>query len=150
MRMHESTKRFTGYSTCFRQWRADSHCQYLHGYALEFVVTFEGKLDDRNWVMDFGCFKPNGFKDELGHWFDHTTVIAADDPYLETFQQMYRDGIVQLRTMDHVGCEKFAEFVKLKLDALVEIQTKSRVMVKRVQCIETLNNTASCYETNRY
>ena len=62
--MYYSTKRFSGYSTCFRQWRAShSHCQYLHGYAMEFVVTFDGPLDERNWVMDFGAFKSNGIKE---------------------------------------------------------------------------------------
>ena len=41
-----STKLFDGYSTCFRQWKAtDTHCSYLHGYALSFRVWFEGELD---------------------------------------------------------------------------------------------------------
>ena len=25
-----------GLSTAFRQWRADSHCRFMHGYSLEF------------------------------------------------------------------------------------------------------------------
>ena len=45
----------TGLSCAFRQWRADSHCNLIHGYALGFEITFEAdKLDDRNWVIDFG------------------------------------------------------------------------------------------------
>ena len=85
--MYYSTKRFSGYSTCFRQWRAThSHCRFLHGYAMEFKVTFHGPLDDRNWVMDFGAFKRNGIKEHLSYMFDHTTVVAADDPALDTFQ----------------------------------------------------------------
>ena len=40
MNEYNSTKLFKGYST-FRQWRAKhSHCQYIHGYAMEFKVTF--------------------------------------------------------------------------------------------------------------
>ena len=39
------------YSTAFRQWRSKSHCKYLHGYSLSFKVTFEGELDERNWVF---------------------------------------------------------------------------------------------------
>ena len=80
--MHKSYKRFIGYSTAFRQWKADSHCSYIHGYALCFKVWFEGELDDKNWVIDFGCFKRNGVKEWLKGWFDHTTVIAEDDPEL--------------------------------------------------------------------
>ena len=39
----------------YRQWRAESHCNNIHGYALSFYFEFEAEtLDARNWVMDFG------------------------------------------------------------------------------------------------
>jgi 6-pyruvoyltetrahydropterin/6-carboxytetrahydropterin synthase len=42
-----STKVFDGYSTVFRQWKADgTHCQFLHGYGVSFKVWFEGELDE--------------------------------------------------------------------------------------------------------
>ena len=44
----------TGHSCAFRQWRADSHCNLIHGYALQFELKFGGELDERNWVIDFG------------------------------------------------------------------------------------------------
>ena len=44
--MYRSYKRFIGYSTAFRQWRAGSHCSLLHGYAFCFKVWFEGELDE--------------------------------------------------------------------------------------------------------
>ena len=60
----QSTKRFTGYSVAFRQYKAThSHCQYLHGYDLEFIATFKGLLDDKNWIIDFGLFKNNGINE---------------------------------------------------------------------------------------
>ena len=68
---------------------------YLHGYAVSFRVWFEGDLDHRNWVFDFGGMKRA--KTEINHmqpkeffnWLlDHTTIIAQDDPYLVTFRQM--------------------------------------------------------------
>ena len=84
MKDYRSTKKFDGYSTAFRQWRAKhSHCQFVHGYAMEFLVTFEGSLDELNWVCDFGCFKRNGIKDHMKYMFDHTTIVAKDDPELE-------------------------------------------------------------------
>lgn len=44
-----------GLSAAFRQWRADSHCKFLHGYSLEFEFEFGAhELDERNWVVDFG------------------------------------------------------------------------------------------------
>ena len=56
--MFTSTKVFDGFSCCFRQWKATTtHCQYLHGYGVSFKVWFEGDLDERNWVWDFGGMK---------------------------------------------------------------------------------------------
>ena len=73
-----------GLSCCFRQWRAESHCNLLHGYALSIELEFETRiLDDRNWVVDFGDFKL--IKEFLHKWFDHTTLIAKDDPHLQQF-----------------------------------------------------------------
>ena len=57
----------------YRQWRADSHCNLVHGYALSFYFEFESDtLDVRNWVMDFGGLRP--LKDKLEEWFDHTFI----------------------------------------------------------------------------
>ncbi len=138
--MYYSTKRFSGYSTCFRQWRAShSHCQYLHGYAMEFVVTFDGPLDERNWVMDFGAFKRNGIKEHLSDMFDHTTIVAADDPALEHFKSLEEGGLIQLRVLDHVGCEKFAEYV---FRAIQERLTETNANVLRVECFENNKNSA--------
>jgi len=99
-----------GISCAFRQWRADhSHCQYLHGYALSFKFTFGcADLDGRQWVQDFGGFKE--LKQELVDTFDHKTVIAQDDPLLEDFRKMAQLGALELTVLEHVGCERFAEY----------------------------------------
>ena len=66
----------------YRQWRADSHCNLIHGYALSFHLEFEcDTLDARNWCMDFGGLKP--LKGLLEDWFDHTLLVAQDDPMRE-------------------------------------------------------------------
>ena len=148
--MFFSTKKFSGYSTCFRQWRAThSHCQYLHGYALEFIVTFAGELDERNWVMDFGAFKNNSIKEHLSHMFDHTTVVAKDDPHLPVFQEMEKQGLLQLRIIEHVGCEQFAEYVFWEIQNRITAgNSASRVRVHSVECKENSNNSA-IYEGDR-
>lgn len=138
--MYFSTKRFSGYSTCFRQWRAThSHCRFLHGYAMEFKVTFQGPLDERNWVMDFGAFKRNGIKEHLSNMFDHTTVVAADDPELEHFKTLEEKGLIQLRILDHVGCEKFAEYVFHAIQSRLD---GGNARVLRVECFENGKNSA--------
>lgn len=142
MSKFKSYKEFNGYSTAFRQWRADSHCQFIHGYALKFKVWFEGDLDHRNWVVDFGCFKRNGVKDWMKQQFDHTTVVAKDDPKLDTFNLMDQSGLIQLRIMEDVGCEKFAEFVFNYLNEKITKETNGRVNVHKVQCWEHNENMA--------
>ena len=52
-KVYRSTKTFDGFSTCFRQWRAEgTHCRFLHGYGVSFRVTFVGELDERNWYEE--------------------------------------------------------------------------------------------------
>jgi len=118
MAKYVSTKTYgndRGLSCCFRQWRSThSHCSLLHGYSIGIRLMFESDtLDDRNWVMDFGGLK--AFKDWAEHMFDHTLVIAKDDPHLPMFLEMAElglqdsGGVCDIRLVEAVGCEKFAE-----------------------------------------
>ena len=147
MKDYRSTKKFDGYSTAFRQWRAKhSHCQFVHGYAMEFLVTFEGSLDELNWVCDFGCFKRNGIKDHMKYMFDHTTIVAKDDPELDSFKQLSEKGLIQLRILDHVGCEKFAEYVFNYINSKIFTETEGRVRVLKVESFEGGTNNSAIYE----
>ena len=98
--VYRSSKLFNGYSTCFRQWRAESHCKYIHGYSLQFKCIFEGDLDEKNWVKDFGCF--GDIKKQLTYLFDHTMIVAKDDPLLNQFIAMHDDGIIQILTFPNL------------------------------------------------
>jgi len=106
-----STKTYThsiGLSAAFRQWRAESHCRFIHGYSLEVHVKFIEKagLDIRNWVVDFGSLK--SFKGMLEDTFDHKTLVAEDDPYLQKFMDMQSMGLMQVVKVPNCGCEAFA------------------------------------------
>jgi 6-pyruvoyltetrahydropterin/6-carboxytetrahydropterin synthase len=77
-------------------------------------LIFESEtLDDRNWVMDFGGLK--AFKEWADWQFDHTLCVGSDDPHLEKFKALAalgkqaEGGVVDLRIVEAVGCEKFAE-----------------------------------------
>ena len=143
--MFQSTKYFSGYSCCFRQWKAHhSHCRFLHGYAISFRVVFQGSLDERNWVCDFGCFSRNGIKERLAYLFDHTTIIAADDPLRSSFVQLEEAGLIQLRIVDAVGAERFAELVCTEINMLLEQDKEhaGRVQAVLVECFENERNSA--------
>lgn len=97
-----------GLSCCFRQWRAESHCNRLHGYALQVETEFGCSERDQNgWVVDFGGL--NIFKQDLINSYDHRTLVAADDPKMNLFQEMERAKLINLRVMGRVGVEAFAE-----------------------------------------
>lgn len=128
--MYQVTKTYgpeLGLSACFRQHRAThSHCSKLHGYALGFEFVFESEtLNDINWVIDFGGLKR--LKELLVDRFDHTTAVAADDPHLDAFAEMDKAGLIDLRVLDGVGCEKFAKLAfALAVDIVEQINTKTR------------------------
>jgi 6-pyruvoyltetrahydropterin/6-carboxytetrahydropterin synthase len=151
----QSTKLYDGFSTCFRQWLAvESHCSRLHGYSVSFKIIFEGELDERSWIFDFGGMKRakskiDGFtaSNWMSHMFDHTTIIAEDDPEIEWFKEGYRLGVLQLRVLPKVGAERFAEFVFNKIDAFVKEETDNRVHVVSVECFEHNKNSA-IYDRN--
>ena len=142
--MLQSTKTYgneVGLSCCFRQWRADSHCNKLHGYSLGFRFTFEAvKLDERNWVYDFGGCK--WIKEYLQDEFDHKLVVAKDDPHLERILHTVYTDIAVVKVMDDVGCEKFAEMVYNHVASKIKEETKGRVSLFSVECFEHGANSA--------
>jgi 6-pyruvoyltetrahydropterin/6-carboxytetrahydropterin synthase len=147
----QSSKLFDGYSTVFRQWKADTtHCKYLHGYAVSFKVHFEGELDERNWVWDFGGMKRatntiqgKSPKDFFTWLLDHTMIIAEDDPFLESFKRMDEAGVVQLRILPATGCEKFAEYLYKVINEFLAVETDGRVKAAKVEVYENERNSAS-------
>lgn len=133
-----------GLSCCFRQWRAThSHCSTLHGYSIGIKLVFESEtLDDRNWAFDFGGLKI--FKQWADNMFDHTLIIAEDDPELEFFKAMAqrsqkasdeianeeaglvrelhpheKGAICDLRIVPGVGCEMFAKMAYERMEVLL-------------------------------
>lgn len=152
----QSEKVYDGFSACFRQWRAEgTHCKFLHGYAVSFKVVFEGDLDEKNWVFDFGGMKRAKNKiaygmspNEFFKWLlDHTTIVASDDPELDTFRHLQELGIIQLRILDNVGCERFAEYLFNLINNFVKIETNDRVRVISVTVMEHNKNSATFKES---
>ena len=146
----QSTKVFDGYSTVFRQWRAEgTHCRFLHGYGISFKIIFEGDLDERNWVWDFGGMKRakgtiGGMSPKvwMDHMFDHTTIIAMDDPSLELFREMQNKGLIQLRIIPATGAEQFAKYIYETISEFIKTETEGRVRVVSVEFKEHNKNSA--------
>lgn len=157
-----------GLSCCFRQWRAThSHCSTLHGYSIGIRLVFEcDTLDDKNWCMDFGGLKE--FKAWADHMFDHTLLIAKDDPHLDFFVRMSHQGnmpvsgtgsvetvkpyergaLCDLRIVPGVGCEMFAKMCYDKMAEMLaggamRYPINPTVRVKSVEVFEHGANSAT-------
>ena len=123
----QSSKVFDGFSTVFRQWKADH----------------------RNWVWDFGGMKRaktliDGMQPKVWmDWmFDHTVILAEDDPDKKLFGEMQAAGMIQLRVIEATGAEKFAEYIYNKLNDFVHEETEGRVRVTKVKFMEHGKNAA--------
>ncbi len=146
----QSSKVFDGFSTVFRQWKAeDTHCKFLHGYGVSFKVYFEGDLDHRNWVWDFGGMKRaktqiDGMSPKvwMDYMFDHTLICAEDDPALPEWERLDEEGIIQLRVVEATGAEKFSEYIFNKINDFVLEETEGRVKVTKVKFAEHGKNAA--------
>jgi 6-pyruvoyltetrahydropterin/6-carboxytetrahydropterin synthase len=146
----QSSKVFDGFSTVFRQWKAETtHCRFIHGYGISFKVYFEGGLDERNWVWDFGGMKRaktkidgKSPKEWMDYMFDHTLIVAEDDPYINAFKEMDTAGVAQVRVIPATGAEKFAEYIYNKLNKFVDTETEGRVRVTKVKFMEHGKNAA--------
>ncbi len=151
--MYVSGKRYghdRGYSIAYRQHLADSHCRFIHGYSLAFDFEFESEtLDVRNWVCDFGGFRT--LKDFLDEHFDHTLLVAQDDPELEFFKDIDRRGLAQVREVEKTGCEGLAEllFEYMNTIWMKENGYGDRVFCRSVKVWETPSNWAM-FEFDRH
>jgi 6-pyruvoyltetrahydropterin/6-carboxytetrahydropterin synthase len=87
--------------------------------------------------------------------FDHTLVIAADDPHLNTFQTLNEigggfdnRGLCNLRIVEGVGCEMFAKMAYDKMAKLLasgdmRYPINPTVRVKSVEVFEHGANSAT-------
>ncbi len=145
MKMYYSTKTYDhnlGLSAVFRQPKADhSHCHLLHGYSLKFKFKFSStKLDDKNWVVDFGGLK------ELKAWlqdnFDHKVIVDSNDPEIDTLYKLEQKGLAEIRVFDGVGAEMFAYHAWKFADNLVRDMSMNRCWCIEVECAEHDANSA--------
>lgn len=145
--MYSVTKTYgneRGFSCTFRQHRADSHCNMLHGYALGFELVFASEnLDSRNWVIDFGNLKD--VEKWLKSQFDHTTVIAHDDPLISTFRELDQANVIDLIILDNVGCEAFAKHVADYIQMRLPLMCDNGAELVSVKVFEHSANAATYY-----
>jgi 6-pyruvoyltetrahydropterin/6-carboxytetrahydropterin synthase len=108
---YTSTKEYVdAFPSAYRQWRSDSHCNQIHGYSFSMKFYFgTDDLDARNWAADYGGLKE--LKKILESQFDHTLIVAQDDPEMETFKMLQDRGMAKIVVLPALGCEALADML---------------------------------------
>lgn len=147
--MYQAEKRYgheNGWSATFRQHKADSHCNWVHGYALAFTFTFECvDLDARDWCYDFGGLKD--LKLWLQSSFDHRTIVARDDPHADWFRSGELRGVLSpILWVERIGCESFAELAAAQAQLVLTASGQEpRVRLVSVRVSEHAGNSATYF-----
>ncbi len=119
-------------------------CASVHGYDRSVKLTFSGSVDDHGWIVPFGELKE--VKKWLEYYFDHTTVLPADDPRLSDLTDALtaQGGILAtLRVLPYgVSMEMSSLFIWEHLNPFIISVTDSRCYISRVESIEHQRNAA--------
>jgi 6-pyruvoyltetrahydropterin/6-carboxytetrahydropterin synthase len=92
--------------------------------------------------MDFGGLKP--LKGLLEDWFDHTLLVAQDDPMREHLLKLGELKLAKITEVEKTGCEGIADFLYEYINTifLPNYGEKERVWCSKVQVRETDANMA--------
>jgi 6-pyruvoyltetrahydropterin/6-carboxytetrahydropterin synthase len=94
--------------------------------------------------MDFGGLRP--LKDKLEEWFDHTLLVAQDDPHRDALLNLGKLGIAKITEVEKTGCEGLADFLYEYINTIFfpmyGTEEAKRVWCCRVEVRETDSNMA--------
>ena len=138
--MLRTIKRLGGFPCCHRQWKDDGHCSLLHGYDRWVELEWEGPRDHRGWVVDFASLKR--VRQALEHQFDHTCLIAPDDPEMETWCSLSARNAMAIRIMDPT-MEGMCLWVRELVEEWTAAECQPGVRLIRVTCWENEKNASS-------
>ncbi len=146
---YQVSKTFSDFPCVHRCWKHPGKCRLLHGYDREFTLTFEAiELDPvTGFVIDFSDLK--GLRSLLESQFDHTTVVAPDDPVLPQLKSLAELGALDLKIMDHPGMEGAARWTLDNIGELLRAKTGGRVWVVSVEARENYKNAATIFSDHR-
>jgi len=120
------------------------HCAQVHGYDRSVEFTFAGEPDEHGWIVPFGGLKP--VKDFLEYYFDHVTVLPADDPRIADIPEHMTDtgGVLgTLRVLPSgVSMEMSSLFIWEHVNHYIYNMTQGRCYVERVRVYEHERNDA--------
>ena len=119
-------------------------CASVHGYDRDVEFTFAGEVDEYGWIVPFGELKP--IKQFLEYYFDHVTVLPANDPRIADIPDTLKQpGQIfgTLRVLPSgVSMEMSSLFIWEHVNAYIYNITSGRCYVERVRVYEHDRNDA--------
>ena len=122
------------------------HCAQVHGYDRSVEFTFAGEPDEHGWIVPFGQLK--AVKEFLEYYFDHVTVLPADDPRIGNIPAHMTDSGGLLGTLrvlpSGVSMEMSSLFIWEHVNHYIYKTTGGRCYVEQVRVYEHERNDAMC------
>lgn len=119
-------------------------CASIHGYDRSVEFTFAGDVDDMGWIVPFG--ELGQVKQFLEYYFDHATVLPANDPrlHLVTEQLTAPGGLLgTVRVLPSgVSMEMSSLFIWEHVNHYIYKITNGRCWVEQVRVYEHDRNDA--------
>ena len=113
---------------------------FLHDYERTFEVEFACAETGPDTGVVVDSIAVRRIRAALRYQFDHTTLIAVDDPQRDLFELLAERGVIDLRIMDNTGMEGSAAWVFDTAEQIVGLATGGRVWVSRVKARESRNH----------
>lgn len=121
-------------------------CASVHGYDRSVEFTFAGEVDEMGWIVPFG--ELGKVKKWLEYYFDHVTVLPANDPRLDEIPDaLMIPGQIfgTLRVLPSgVSMEMSSVFIWEHVNAYIYDVTNGRCYVEQVRVYEHDRNDAMC------
>ena len=99
------------------------------------------EMDEHGWVVGFGDLKK--LEKYLLEMYDHTMIIAKDDPELGTFQELHEKGLCDLRIVPEASLESSAKSALNKANEILAEMTNGRANCFKVEARENDKNSAT-------
>jgi 6-pyruvoyltetrahydropterin/6-carboxytetrahydropterin synthase len=131
---------FDNLPCCHRSWANPGKRFFLHGYERTFEIEFACAETEPDTGL---VLYPNALKEVqevLRKQFDHTTLIAMNDPDRDLFELLADRGVIDLRVMENTGIGGSAAWVFDTVDSIVGKATRGRVWVSRIKARESDTN----------
>ena len=105
-----------------------------------YTVIDAGSMDQHGWVVGFGDLKE--LEEYLIEMYDHTMLIAEDDPELPVFKELHEKGLCDLRIVPDTSLEGSAKTALEKANQLLSRITEGRARCFQVEARENDKNSA--------